>query len=219
MSVLVFDSVTDELQHLADTAGRMGDEEGKQLYLRYLGHIRLLEAREKAMQAEQEAVQEKLNAGRHRNAELSASIQLGKKLLGQARSGLNKSGKLAKAIRAFLNYTDTNPIMVQAIASQGEHLKPSSRNEERQSQGQPNMVEKTEPAVNEQQLDPSTTEIRFTVDGAVYPNDPDGPLFEGDGSFPPFVIFDVRAQENLPGQYPTREAAETARLELLKVKP
>ena len=80
------------------------------------------------------------------------------------------------------------------------------------------VVEKTALAANEQTIEPSAPENRFTVDGAVYPNDPEGPLFEGDGKYPPFVIFDVMAQDNLPGQYLTREAAETARLELLKAK-
>lgn len=137
MSVLVFDSVTDELQHLADSAGSTCDQEGKQLYLRYLGHIRQLEAKEKAMQGEVEAIQQKLTAGQHRNAELSASLQLGKKLLGQARNSLNKTGKLAKAIRAFLHYIHTDPIMVQATAAQSEQTPTSSCNEDRQDQGLP----------------------------------------------------------------------------------
>lgn len=81
------------------------------------------------------------------------------------------------------------------------------------------VVEKAAPAANEQAIDPSAPENRYTVDGAVYPNDPEGPLFQGDGQYPPFVIFDVTAQENLPKQYPTREAAETALLLLVKAKP
>ena len=137
MSVLVFDSVTDELQHLADMAGRIGDPEGEESYLRYLGHIRLLEANGQTMQGELDAIQQKLKTGQVRNAELAASIQLGKKLLGQARFSLNKGGKLAKAIRSFLNYADTNPIMVQAIAAQSEQTPSSSCNEDRQDQALP----------------------------------------------------------------------------------
>ena len=137
MSVLVLDSVTDELQDLADLAGRMGNQQSNQLYLRYLGHIRLLEENEKAMQSEVDAIQQKLKAGQLRNAELSASIQLGKKLLGQARNSLNQGGKLAKAIRSFLNYADTNSIMVQAIAAQSVQTHASSCNEDRQDQGLP----------------------------------------------------------------------------------
>lgn len=53
-------------------------------------------------------------------------------------------------------------------------------------------------------------EDRYAVDGAVYPDDENGPLFEGDGQYPPFVIFDIQAQENLPDRYPTREEAEKA---------
>lgn len=51
---------------------------------------------------------------------------------------------------------------------------------------------------------------RYVVDGAETLNDPDGPLFQGDGAFPPFVIFDTVAQQNLSGEYPTREAAQIA---------
>jgi hypothetical protein len=52
--------------------------------------------------------------------------------------------------------------------------------------------------------------MRFIVDGTVYPNDPDGPLYQADGQYAPFVIFDIEAQESLPGQYETRAAAEAA---------
>lgn len=51
---------------------------------------------------------------------------------------------------------------------------------------------------------------RYVVDGAVYPDDPDGPLFDGGGQHPPFVVFDTHAQRNLPGRYTTRAEAETA---------
>lgn len=49
---------------------------------------------------------------------------------------------------------------------------------------------------------------RYAVDGAVRPDDPDGPEFQGDGQFAPFVIFDIEAQENLPGHFATRAEAE-----------
>jgi hypothetical protein len=44
---------------------------------------------------------------------------------------------------------------------------------------------------------------RYCVDG----NDEHG-CYAGDGWLPPFVIFNIEAQENLPGYYQTREAAE-----------
>jgi hypothetical protein len=50
----------------------------------------------------------------------------------------------------------------------------------------------------------------LVVDGAVYPNDPDGPLFEGDGEFPPFAIFNVSEQNHLPERYATRDEAQIA---------
>lgn len=55
--------------------------------------------------------------------------------------------------------------------------------------------------------DPKTT-IRYCVDGLEF-NDPDAP-YAGDGQFPPFVIFDIAEQENLPGHYQTRQEAEEA---------
>ena len=58
-------------------------------------------------------------------------------------------------------------------------------------------------------------EQRYCVDGAVYPNDENGPLFQGDGQYPPFVIFDIQGQKNLPGHYQTRGAAEEALSKLL----
>lgn len=47
---------------------------------------------------------------------------------------------------------------------------------------------------------------RYVVDGHEFPNDESSLL--GDGGFPPFVVFDVEAQDNLPGTYATREAAQ-----------
>jgi hypothetical protein len=44
---------------------------------------------------------------------------------------------------------------------------------------------------------------RYCVDG----NDEHG-CYAGDGWLPPFVIFNIEAQENLPAYYQTREAAE-----------
>ncbi len=49
---------------------------------------------------------------------------------------------------------------------------------------------------------------RYCVDGLEY-GDPDSP-YHGDGQFPPFVIFDIQAQANLPGEYATRAEAEAA---------
>lgn len=49
---------------------------------------------------------------------------------------------------------------------------------------------------------------RYCVDGLEF-DDPDS-NYTGDGQFPPFVVFDVTRQENLPGHYDTREKAEQA---------
>jgi hypothetical protein len=49
---------------------------------------------------------------------------------------------------------------------------------------------------------------RYVVDGAETLDDPDGPLFQGDGRYAPFVIFDTLSQENLDGHFSSREAAE-----------
>jgi len=46
----------------------------------------------------------------------------------------------------------------------------------------------------------------YCVDGRMYRH-PDAD-YGGDGKFPPFVIFDIEAQDNLPGHYRTREEAE-----------
>lgn len=62
---------------------------------------------------------------------------------------------------------------------------------------------------------PEQPQDRYAVDGAVYPNDENGPLFQGDGQYPPFVIFDIQAQKNLSGYYQTREAAEKALSKML----
>jgi hypothetical protein len=40
-------------------------------------------------------------------------------------------------------------------------------------------------------------------------------LFMGDGELPPFVVFDVDAQENIAGPFHTRAAADSHRLEIL----
>lgn len=50
------------------------------------------------------------------------------------------------------------------------------------------------------------THTRFCVDGHEA-DDIDSP-FIGDGQFPPFVVFDIEAQDNLPGTYPTRSDAQ-----------
>lgn len=47
---------------------------------------------------------------------------------------------------------------------------------------------------------------RYCVDGLEF-DDPDAP-YAGDGQFPPFVIFDIEKQENLPGEYDSRVEAE-----------
>lgn len=61
-------------------------------------------------------------------------------------------------------------------------------------------------------------ENRYGVDGAMRPDDPDGPEFQGDGEYPPFVVFDVEGQQNLPGHYGTRAEAEAARLRVISNK-
>lgn len=40
-------------------------------------------------------------------------------------------------------------------------------------------------------------------------------FFMGDGELPPFVVFDVDAQENIAGPFHTRAATESHRLEIL----
>lgn len=40
-------------------------------------------------------------------------------------------------------------------------------------------------------------------------------LFMNDGELPPFVVFDVDAQENIAGPFHTRMAAESHQLEIL----
>lgn len=49
---------------------------------------------------------------------------------------------------------------------------------------------------------------RYCVDGLEF-DDPES-NYLADGQFPPFVVFDVMRQENLPGHYDTREKAEQA---------
>lgn len=49
---------------------------------------------------------------------------------------------------------------------------------------------------------------RYVVDGHEFPNEESN--FLGDGEYPPFVIFDVDRQENLPGEYGTRTEADQA---------
>lgn len=53
-------------------------------------------------------------------------------------------------------------------------------------------------------------EARYCVDGTT-----DDDTFQADGQLPPFVIFDIKEQRNLPGEYPTREGAEKALADLL----
>lgn len=50
---------------------------------------------------------------------------------------------------------------------------------------------------------------RYCVDGLTHA-DPDTAGYWGDGEFAPFVIFDIQAQRNLPGEYATRAEAEAA---------
>lgn len=47
---------------------------------------------------------------------------------------------------------------------------------------------------------------RFCVDGHEF-NDSDAPL-AGDGKFPPFRVFDIPAQDYVPGNHKTREGAQ-----------
>jgi len=44
-------------------------------------------------------------------------------------------------------------------------------------------------------------------------------LFAGDGKSPPFVVFDVKKQENIAGPFDTREEAERNRADILAGKP
>lgn len=47
---------------------------------------------------------------------------------------------------------------------------------------------------------------RYIVDGREFPNEESN--YMADGRYPPFVVFDVDKQENLPGEYGTRDEAE-----------
>lgn len=49
-------------------------------------------------------------------------------------------------------------------------------------------------------------QVRYCVDGHEFENEESG--FIGDGRYPPFVVFDIEAQDNLPGTYATREDAQ-----------
>lgn len=44
-------------------------------------------------------------------------------------------------------------------------------------------------------------------------------LFAGDGKYPPFVVFDVKKQENIAGPFGTRQAAERNRADILSGQP
>ena len=63
---------------------------------------------------------------------------------------------------------------------------------------------------------PPTLRRALCVDGSEFPFDPeDGPDYSynesnyvGDGQYPPFVVFDIGAQENIALNLPTRNAAE-----------
>ena len=56
---------------------------------------------------------------------------------------------------------------------------------------------------------------RYCVDGHEFENH-DSELL-GDGQFPPFYIFDIQEQDNLPGSYPTRKEAEAVMQKLIPV--
>lgn len=58
-------------------------------------------------------------------------------------------------------------------------------------------------------------EHNLCVDGLMS-DDPDSP-YSGDGQYAPFVVFDIDAQENLPGQYATRLEAEASMTRILQV--
>lgn len=53
---------------------------------------------------------------------------------------------------------------------------------------------------------------RYIVDGLEF-DDPDS-SYLSDGEFPPFVVFDVDAQENVALNFPTREEAQAKADEL-----
>lgn len=61
-----------------------------------------------------------------------------------------------------------------------------------------------------------TTTHRWCVDGhdSAHPD----AAYAGDGTFPPFVIFDIAEQDNLPGLYQTRQEAEEALVKLKQAK-
>lgn len=59
----------------------------------------------------------------------------------------------------------------------------------------------------ELELELNPNGIRFCVDGLEWADDDEAPL-AGDGEFPPFRVFDIPAQDYVPGTYPTREAAQ-----------
>ena len=48
----------------------------------------------------------------------------------------------------------------------------------------------------------------YCVDGYEFPTDDSN--LAGDGEFPPFLIFDTRKQDYLPGSYATRAEANAA---------
>lgn len=55
-------------------------------------------------------------------------------------------------------------------------------------------------------VDVTPPQPRYCVDGHEF-DDPDS-AFAGDGAFPPFRVFDIPAQDYLPGSHPTRAAAQ-----------
>ncbi len=49
--------------------------------------------------------------------------------------------------------------------------------------------------------------VRYCVDGHEFPNEDSEML--GEGAYPPFLIFDIEAQDYLPHPYPSRNEAES----------
>lgn len=51
------------------------------------------------------------------------------------------------------------------------------------------------------------SKLNLCVDGHEFENEESD--FLGDGAFPPFMIFDIEGQTYLPGEYASREKANT----------
>lgn len=57
-----------------------------------------------------------------------------------------------------------------------------------------------------------TTQDDLLIGGLCVDGTAEDGTYQGDGESAPFVVFDIEAQCNLPGEYDTREAANLALL-------